>query len=232
MLRDCDLDKISDGKRYTLTDMVKADCDDCKGCSRCCQEMGNSIVLDPLDIYRISMQTQKTFEALLEREIELNIVDGVILPNLKMAPNPYTQNDTCAFLNAEGRCSIHSSRPGICRIFPLGRIYEDRDFSYILQINECEKENKSKIKVSKWIDTPDLKKNQEFIKEWHYFLKDIHEVLLQSQDETLMKKVTMQILQFFYIEPYSQEKDFYEQFFERLQHAKKLYGLNEQNANA
>ena len=43
MLRDCDLDKITDGKRYQLSDMVKADCDDCKGCSACCHDMGNSI---------------------------------------------------------------------------------------------------------------------------------------------------------------------------------------------
>lgn len=227
MLRECDINQITDGKKYTLTDMVKADCDDCRGCSKCCQEMGNSIVLDPLDMYRISTCTKKRFEALLEKEIELNIVDGVILPNLKMAPNAHTKNDTCVFLNEEGRCSIHSSRPGICRIFPLGRLYEDRDFSYVLQTHECEKENKAKVKVSKWIDTPDLKTNQLFIKEWHFFLKDIHAMLLQKQDEELIKKISMQILQFFYIEPYTDERDFYEQFFERLTHVKKLYGIEQ-----
>lgn len=30
------------------------------------------------------------------------------------------------------------------------------DFLYFLQTGECAKENRSKIKVSKWIDTPDL----------------------------------------------------------------------------
>ncbi len=54
MRRDCDLNKISDGKRYLLNDMVKADCNDCKDCSVCCHDMGTSIVLDPLDFYRIS----------------------------------------------------------------------------------------------------------------------------------------------------------------------------------
>lgn len=216
MLRDCDIKQISDGKKYTLTDMVKVTCDDCKGCSACCSGMGSSIVLDPLDVHRISAHLGKRFEALLESEIELNIVDGVILPNLKMAPD-------CVFLNEEGRCSIHPYRPGICRIFPLGRIYEDGDFSYILQVNECSARNKAKVKVSKWIDTPDLKKNQSFIKDWHYFLRDIHDMLLEKQDEQLMKQVTMQLLQFFYIEPYTEERDFYEQFDERLVHAKKLF---------
>lgn len=220
MLRECDLNAITDGRKYTLTDMVKADCDDCKGCSACCQGMGNSIVLDPLDVYRISQHLNMTFEALLEKVIELNIVDGVILPNLKMG------DDRCVFLNEEGRCSIHEHRPGICRIFPLGRIYDDRDFSYILQVHECPKENKSKVKVSKWIDTPDLKKNQQFIKDWHYFLKDVHAYLQEKADEALIKKVTMQILQYFYIEPYSKEKDFYEQADARLKQMKNLLGIH------
>lgn len=219
MLRDCNLDEISDGKRYTLGDMVKADCGDCKGCSECCRGMGNSIVLDPLDVYRLSEHLQMRFEALLERILELNIVDGVILPNMKM------EHDKCVFLNEEGRCSVHPYRPGICRIFPLGRIYEDNSFSYILQVHECAKENKSKIKVSKWIDTPDIKRNQHFINEWHYFLKDVHQLLQEKADEAFIKKTTMQILQFFYIEPYTPEKDFYEQFDIRLAQMKKLLGL-------
>lgn len=221
MVRECNLEEITDGKRYSLGDMVKADCDDCKGCHQCCTGMGSSIVLDPLDIYRIENAVNMRFEALLENIIELNIVDGVILPNLKMQ-----ENGGCSFLNEEGRCRIHADRPGICRMFPLGRIYEDRDFSYILQVNECPKEPKSKVKVSKWLDTPDLKKNQQFIKDWHYFLKDVQAYLAKSPDEALIKKVTMQILQYFYIEPYSKEKDFYEQVDVRISQMKKLLGVN------
>ena len=219
MLRDCDLNEISDGKKYAINDMVKADCDDCKGCSECCHGMGNSIVLDPLDFNRISKHLGMRFEALLENKIELNIVDGVILPNLKMSVG---KEEACVFLNEEKRCSIHPYRPGICRIFPLGRIYEEGSFSYILQVHECPKENKSKVKVSKWIDTPDLKKNQKFISDWHYFLKDVQKYLIEKADDEYIKKLTMQILQYFYIEPYSDEKDFYEQFYERLSQMKKL----------
>lgn len=219
MLRDCDLNEISDGKRYALTDMVKADCNDCVGCSACCYDMGSSIVLDPLDFYRISNHLGLRFEVLLEDKIELNIVDGIILPNLKMtskAGNP------CGFLDKEGRCSIHTHRPGICRIFPLGRIYEDNSFSYILQVKECKNQNRSKIKVSKWIDTPQLKSNQLFISDWHYFLKDVHEKLMQNGDDEYIKKITLQILQCFYIEPYSKDEDFYTQFYKRLEQMKRL----------
>ncbi len=40
-------------KLYKAGDMVKADCGGCQGCSACCQGMGDSIKLDPLDVYRL-----------------------------------------------------------------------------------------------------------------------------------------------------------------------------------
>ena len=223
MLRECDLDEISDGKKYSINDLVKADCDECRGCSACCHGMGSSIVLDPLDVHRLMSHFQTRFEVLLESKIELNIVDGVILPNLKM--NTQAAGEPCVFLNAEGRCTIHEDRPGICRIFPLGRVYENNSFSYILQIHECQKENRSKVKVSKWIDTPELKKNQQFITDWHYFLKVVQAKLAAGGNEELIKRTTMQILQYFYIEPYHQDADFYEQFDTRLVQMKKLLGI-------
>ncbi|MCM1184174.1 MAG: YkgJ family cysteine cluster protein [Roseburia sp.] len=219
MMRDCDLDEISDGKKYTLTDMVKADCDGCKGCSDCCHGMGNSIVLDPLDFYRISNRLGLCFEALLGDRIELNIVDGVILPNLKMSDSA---DESCVFLNPEGRCDIHSDRPGICRIFPLGRLYEEGSFSYILQTHECKKPNRAKVKVSKWIDTPDIGQNQRFVRDWHYFLKDVQAELFRRGEDSYIKKSTMQILQCFYVEPYARETDFYRQFYKRLEQLRKM----------
>lgn len=220
MLRDCDLNEISDGKKYMINDMVKADCNGCKSCSECCHGMENTIILDPLDFCRISHHLNLSFEAMLDNQIELSIVDGIILPNVKMHSNSDKQ---CVFLDESKRCGIHPYRPGICRIFPLGRLYENNGFSYILQINECPNENKSKIKVSKWIDTPNLKQNQRFISDWHYFLKEIHSRLLAHNDETLIKKVTMQLLQFFYIEPYKPDEDFYPQFYKRFEHIKNMY---------
>ena len=49
------LEEISDGKRYGLNDMVRAACNDCAGCSSCCEDMGESIILDPLDIYELTI---------------------------------------------------------------------------------------------------------------------------------------------------------------------------------
>ena len=62
MERNVEIDKISDGKRYGANDLVKVGCDDCRGCSACCHGMGDSIVLDPMDVYRLEKKLGKTME--------------------------------------------------------------------------------------------------------------------------------------------------------------------------
>ncbi|MDF2942388.1 MAG: hypothetical protein K0S01_1246 [Herbinix sp.] len=222
MERNVSLNEISDGKLYDLNDLVKADCNECKGCFACCQGMGNSIMLDPLDIYRLLINLNITFAELIADKIELNIVDGIIMPNLKMNG----LSERCSFLNEEGRCGIHAFRPGICRLFPLGRYYENHAFKYFLQVHECKKQNKTKIKVRKWIDTPDLKKNEQFVIDWHYFLQELQNLVKGTQDEKLMKDMNMYILKNFYITPYDAKIDFYLQFNERLGSAKEYVAEN------
>lgn len=218
MKREIDINKVSDGRFYGLRDMVKTGCNDCKGCSDCCRDMGNSIILDPYDIFRLTGGLDRTFEELLDDKIELNMVDGIILPNLKM--NEKTLS--CGFLDQNGRCSIHPLRPGICRIFPLGRFYENGSFQYFLQVYECKKEPKSKVKVQKWIDTPDLKRNETFINDWHYFIKYLSE-LLENAEDSYRKTISMYILKNFYQKPYDKDRDFYDQFYERFEAANKIF---------
>lgn len=212
MKRNVTLEEISDGRLYSANDMVKADCHGCKGCSKCCHGMGNSIILDPFDVYRLTKGIQKEVAELIGTALELNVVDGVILPNLRMAG----EEEACAFLNGEGRCSIHAYRPGICRLFPLGRYYENGSFKYFLQTGECAETIRSKVKVSKWIDTPDLARNQEFVTTWHYLVNQVEELINGSEDDAFRKNLNMFLLNTFYLTPYGKERDFYEQFEERM----------------
>lgn len=214
MKRNVDIREISDGKRYGLNDMVKADCKDCTGCSACCSGMGNSIVLDPMDLYRLTRGLGVGFQDLMNGYIELNVVDGVILPNLKLKG----EEERCAFLSDEGRCRIHSIRPGICRLFPLGRLYREdgSGFDYILQIHECRHTSRSKIKVKKWIDTPDLKQYEAFVMDWHRCLEKIEKRVKEQSDEAAAKALIMKLLTLFYVQPYDGQRDFYAQFYERL----------------
>ena len=217
MERRIDLAEISDGKLYGAEDMVKADCGDCEGCSACCQGMGDSILLDPYDICRLSEGLGKSFEELMKEAVGLKMADGLILPYLKMTG----EKEACSFLNSEGRCSIHTFRPGFCRLFPLGRLYENGSFRYFLQIHECKKPGRAKIRVKKWIDTPEPETYDSFISEWHYFLKDMAAAVRESGNEQAEKAVNMYILKKFYFEPYPEP--FYEEIGSRIEKARRLF---------
>lgn len=221
MQRNVTLEEISDGKLYSSNDMVKADCQDCIGCCDCCKGMGDTVVLDPYDVHRLCEGLKKTPEELFNGPLQLGVVDGNILPHLAMAG----AEEQCVFLNTEGRCSIHSIRPGFCRLFPLGRYYHDNCFHYILQIYECPKKNRSKIKVRKWLDTPDLKSYEKFVADWHYFLLDVQEVFYNSEDADLIRNLNLYVLNHFYQKPYDSQTDFYTQFYKRLEEARALLAL-------
>lgn len=216
MLRNVSLEEISDGRLYGLNDMAKLGCNECAGCSSCCRGMGNTIVLDPYDVWRLTGGLGVSLQQLLAEHLELNVVDGIILPNLKLAGD----SEQCTFLNDAGRCSIHPYRPGICRLFPLGRYYEEEDgFRYILQIHECEKTNRSKVKIRKWMDTPDMEQYDAYIADWHAFLSKLR-TKLEDASSDLAKSVSMYILQQFYLLPYDSSRDFYSQYEARMAAAK------------
>lgn len=225
MERDIDLKQISDGRLYTANDMVKAGCSDCAGCSSCCHGMGNSILLDPYDLFQMEKGLGVSFEEMMADKIELDVVDGIVQPNLKMQE----KEDCCGFLNKEGRCTIHAFRPGFCRMFPLGRIYEENDFRYFLQVHECPYPGKTKVKLKKWLEIPELGKYETYVKDWHYFLKKVQGIIRETQNDVIIKNLNLYLLNQFYVAAYQVKSEndesaganaeFYQQFYQRLKEA-------------
>ncbi len=238
MQRYADFKDISDGRLYGLNDMVKADCHDCRDCSKCCsQDMGDTITIDPLDMFRLTKGLGRSFDSLIHKELEISLSDGIMLPHMRMSglSEPIYEKDSdmptvykipvgCQFLDKNGRCTIHEYRPGICRLFPLGRIYENGDFKYFLQINECSMKNRTKVKVSKWIDTENLKEYERFVKMWHNFLLMAAKKLREEEDTDKVKMFHMAFLTKFYAEEYqsSDELMFYTEFDGRMKEMVKL----------
>lgn len=204
----------TDGRFYELSDMVKAGSGDCKGCSACCQGMGESIVLDPYDVFQLQNATEKTFEELLQKEIALSMKDGMILPVIRMD----RKKDCCSFLQ-EGRCSVHQYRPGLCRLFPLGRNFENGKLNYILLKDTCQRPM-VKVKVSRFIGVDNIAQYNTFVTDWHYFAKTMKE-LLSTMPAEQAKTCNMYLLNMFFVKEYSEEIDFYQQFTTRLQYIQK-----------
>ena len=63
----------------------------------------------------------------------------------------------------------------------------------------------------------EIKKTYEkYILEWHDFVIELQEQLMEMTDESYSKKINLFVLQSFFVEPYDMQTDFYIQFENRL----------------
>ncbi|MBP3476628.1 MAG: YkgJ family cysteine cluster protein [Lachnospiraceae bacterium] len=197
---------------YQSNDMAKVGCNNCKGCSSCCRGMGQSILLDPYDIYQLQTVTGENFVGLMQDKVDIHVENGIILPALKMQPD----TDACGFLSKEDRCSIHTYRPGLCRLFPLGRNYDESGLQYFLLEDACHIKTRTKLKIKKWLDVPALARYEKFLVTWHDLRKQIMNRIADQQSDTYTQMINVKLLELFYQKPYDTGLDFYQQFEERI----------------
>jgi len=208
------LEEISDGKLYTKNDLIKLGCDGCSGKSSCCRFAEDTITLDPYDMYLLGTGEGLSFELLYARElIALSPVQGLLLPHLNFAK----ENGTCPFLETDGLCRIHGNRPGLCRLFPLARYFEDDKLYYILQIHECPNPVTPKVKVKNWLGIPNLEQYEAFLMEWHRLVAKVQEKIATAPDNQTLQTVTTVFLKLFYLTPYGKDEDFFAQFQKRTE---------------
>jgi len=179
MIRDIDASLISPERLLSSRDLARLGCGDCEGCSDCCRGRAAAITLDAVDVRLLGEGLNYSFEGLLDHGlITLSVVDGVVLPALAMKQVPIPsgnhqngnaeEEEACVFLNAQGRCSIHAFRPGICRMFPLARLWmEDGSFAYFLQEGECSRGPGAKVRISKWLGYPNIRDYEEEVRRYH-----------------------------------------------------------------
>jgi Fe-S-cluster containining protein len=181
-------------------------------------------------MYMLTKGTGKTFTDMIEREIEIRLVDGLILPNLMQHHESdetgersgradaldLLSGDHCPFLSQAGRCSIHPFRPGMCRLYPMGRYYTEGGFRYILQKDECTDREKTSVLLQDWLGIENLARYESYILDWHDFKGQAEEslhILTQKSRES----VTRYILQIFFVHPYEVKLDFYAQYDARME---------------
>lgn len=196
---------------YGVNDMVKLGCGDCAGCSECCRGMGQSILLDPYDIFQLQSATGQSFAQLMQEKIELHVENGLIMPALKMQ----SKTDACGFLDGDGRCGIHMHRPGLCRLFPLGRNYGENGIMYFLLEDACKIRNRTKVKIKKWLGITALAQYESFLAAWYDLRSEIRKRIDERQSDDFTQQVNVKMLEFFYQKPYNTEDDFFRQFMER-----------------
>jgi len=118
----------ADAVPLKLSDPVQLSCGTA-GCSSNCCSNGPHIILNPYEIALICRAAAMTYEDLLDI-VETDRVNGFPLVMLPRDP-------ACHFWTETG-CRIYESRPLACRLFPLGRVFENGHSSIVLpDRNRC-----------------------------------------------------------------------------------------------
>lgn len=214
---DCSLD----GKEYRSYEAAPVGCDDCKGCSSCCREMGDTVIQDPYDLWlftsnmRLAGGAKVSFDILISEDgpWELSVHDGIVLPNIKMV-----EDGRCPFLGANGRCSIHKFRSGLCRLFPLGRGFrEDGSVIYYVLNDElgCEKQKGpgTDVVISEWLGIDNIEDYEKYQAEWHALKKNMIE-RAEHADAQQKMELNKRFLDTFYGREYG--RDFFAEIKERI----------------
>ena len=118
----------ADARKLSQTEPLQLSCGS-GGCSSNCCKSGAPIVLNPYEIALICRESGMTYEDLLDI-VETDRVNGFPLVMLPRDP-------ACHFWTATG-CRIYRARPLACRLFPLGRVFDNgRSHMVLPERNVC-----------------------------------------------------------------------------------------------
>jgi Fe-S-cluster containining protein len=118
----------ADARPLSETDLMQLSCGS-GGCSSNCCRSSAPIVLNPYEIALICRESGMTYEDLLDI-VETDRVNGFPLVMLPRDP-------ACHFWTEIG-CRIYRARPLACRLFPLGRVFDNgRSHVVLPECNVC-----------------------------------------------------------------------------------------------
>jgi len=136
------------------------------GCmSNCCTKSA-PIVLNPYEISLICRESRMSYEDLLD------IVDTDRAKGFPLVMLP--RDPTCRFWTGKG-CRIHGSRPLACRLFPLGRVFENGVSHIVLpELNGCSGLTRSRGKtMADYLNDQDVALQIRMADRWIAFVNEI-----------------------------------------------------------
>jgi len=138
----------------------------CKACGRCCQNR-DDITLFALDVYRLAGYFGRTPAEIIERYCDRFVGENSRLPLVVLRMVPPKQ--ACPFLRNK-RCSVHSAKPGSCRMYPLARVYELEGPAKFHQIQASCNHEPNTLTVREWIAEFADEENQRAGRLWNDIL--------------------------------------------------------------
>lgn len=158
----------------------------CTRCGDCCRGIKESVMLESLDAYRLARLLRQT-------DSSIQMMDDMLLKYAN--PVPLTDNgfpiyvlktlgedDTCIFLK-DNKCSVYSSRPRTCRLYPItvGPGEQYGSFEYLLCREKPHHFVGGTVRTKDWLRENFKREDQEYV---------VAEYMAVTELGRLMKKVS------------------------------------------
>ena len=164
----------------------------CYGCGKCCRDR-EDILLNPRDLFRLAKHLKLEPNQLIDRYCETYVGPQSLAPLVRLLPRG--KNKICPLLK-DNRCSVHASKPIVCALYPLGRIYaapKDKpdaqpELGFILQQTTCGGHKTNTVRD--YLESFGIPLEDEFYLEWNTLLM----YLSGYSREALSKGFTMHMM--------------------------------------
>jgi Fe-S-cluster containining protein len=166
----------ADARVLAESDLLQLTCG-AAGCSSTCCKATAPIVLNPYEIARICKAAGLSYEELLD-VLDTDRAKGFPLVMLPRDP-------ACHFWTATG-CRVYEARPLACRLFPLGRVFDNcRSHIVLPAVNRCSGLVPAPAKtITAYLQEQDTALFIEMADCWIEFVSDIERLPLQDAPVT------------------------------------------------
>ena len=152
----------------------------CTMCGRCCRNR-EDILLNPLDLFKLSQHFQLPPKDIVERFCIAYIGDVLKFPVVRLTSIGIDKR--CPFLKGN-RCSVNSCKPAVCALYPLGRYLPmdketykiSENIKYILLETVCGDKRQIHT-VRNWLTNSGLDPQDQFFIRWTTCLYAISDTL-------------------------------------------------------
>lgn len=152
----------------------------CRKCGRCCKNQ-DMILFTPNDLFKIAQKLGNTIQTIINDYTEIYIGPQSKIPLVHLLMQG--PKNACPFLEMDSRCSIHDSKPVICALYPLGRVFVNKNpgapisgsaETMVRYINNGNCGSGKKVHtVRDWLTSSGIPENDEFFLLWTRMITEL-----------------------------------------------------------
>ena len=193
----------------------------CTACGKCCINR-EDILLTPRDLYNASKALNLTPTEFVNTYCECYIGQDSRIPIVRLKPRGSIKR--CPLLK-DHKCSIHSAKPAVCALYPLGRAmsFEKGSYNhdgvaggeilYFISPFNCGDKSETHT-VREWLTDFNLPVEDRYFLRWHAFISEVCLFIRKIEgnvSDKLLDTIWTTIYQLIYL-CYDTGEDFMTQF--------------------